>query len=1261
MITAVFNDKMDYTIAYGLWQWDYGQVLRVKGLDFDQISIEVHFSLSPDNTDSLVTIGVVKDVDYQSTIVSDGEEYTVNETATVLDVVIPKDMLWNNIKKNYTIYVFLLSTNEESGETLKRIIMPVKVKPKPIYSVTPKDEELFHRVVEEVNTFAETAKEHSNISKSYAVGNTGTRENEDIDNAKYYAEQSALSAEASEQSASNALVSENHALDSENSALGAESRARTYATEARDLKQEYDNTLALTKEYRDSAQASAISASANLRDTVTARNIATQASADANNFLNQTQAVYDLAVEVKQEVDETKADITAISTEIATTGTEINTVKNEIIAIKSEIDDDKAIIDTKKTAIDNQAIAVADNVAQSNQIKTDIIHLKDDTILIKEETSDIKDATDKIKTDVISIANNINNSISEHNESTTAHSDIRSLISNLTNKLNTFLDTDDESLDQISELITFIQNNRTLIEGITTSKIDKNQGIENASKGLIVGEDGYVTLEDIGYYPVEITSVNSNYQANHTCKEISDAFKNGLIPYAFIHGVEQNIFYLMTCSESLVGFVYLTKDNISIITISQDNTTTVNTNNPIIHTHQDISHKADKATTLSGYGITNAYTKGEVDNIVNNLDVGVTSVNNKTGDVTITAQELGALTEHQDISGKADKSEIPTVPTNVSAFTNDSGYINDLSPYIYYSQNSNTVYINSATETDADDVITINDRITAVENDCYNSYAVDTASGTIASFVDGADDIPLKSLVVDINPVQDLHGYNSPWVAGGGANKVPLFESKTVNGVTLTNNNGEITLNGTATDDAYFDLNVNILIPNGSAYYLCCFNPVATDSRVSLFAITDRGNPQKNMDVVNGMLTSTVTADTTVSRFRLRAPIGVTFTNFKCSPMLQIGGTAPTAFSPYENICPICGWTGCNIQRTGFNVWDEEWEVGAIKTSDGSTTTGDAVRSKNFCQIVPNTTYYVHISSAYLYVFFYDDDKNYVGNSRKGNATFTTPVNARYFKIQVTTTYGNTYNHDISINYPSSDHDYHAYTGQTIPISWESETETGTIYGGKLDVLSGKLTVDRAMVTITEDDEISYASNSNGFLFYCGGKSIGAKNNSAQICNRLRRLQGGSASSIYSAESAFVCYPKGTLYFKVNTSITTVADMKAYLSSAGSLQFCYELEEPIEIQLTPHQVNSLYGANNIFADTGNISTEYRADTTLYINRLTEPDTDMIADANITSGQYFMVGNNLYRATANIASGASVIVGTNAIRKSLSEALNEINA
>jgi hypothetical protein len=88
--------------------------------------------------------------------------------------------------------------------------------------------------------------------------------------------------------------------------------------------------------------------------------------------------------------------------------------------------------------------------------------------------------------------------------------------------------------------------------------------------------------------------------------------------------------------------------------------------------HQDISGKADKATTLAGYGIENAYTKEEVDALVDGQTSGVKSVNGKTGTVTITAQELGALTSHQDISGKADKSEIPT---KTSDLTNDSGFL----------------------------------------------------------------------------------------------------------------------------------------------------------------------------------------------------------------------------------------------------------------------------------------------------------------------------------------------------------------------------------------------------------------------------------------------------------------------------------------------------------------------------------------------------------------------------------------------------------
>lgn len=62
-----------------------------------------------------------------------------------------------------------------------------------------------------------------------------------------------------------------------------------------------------------------------------------------------------------------------------------------------------------------------------------------------------------------------------------------------------------------------------------------------------------------------------------------------------------------------------------------------------LQTHQDISGKADKSTTLAGYGITNAYTKTETDNkLSGKSDTGHT--------------HSQYLTQHQDISGKADTS-----------------------------------------------------------------------------------------------------------------------------------------------------------------------------------------------------------------------------------------------------------------------------------------------------------------------------------------------------------------------------------------------------------------------------------------------------------------------------------------------------------------------------------------------------------------------------------------------------------------------------
>ena len=105
----------------------------------------------------------------------------------------------------------------------------------------------------------------------------------------------------------------------------------------------------------------------------------------------------------------------------------------------------------------------------------------------------------------------------------------------------------------------------------------------------------------------------------------------------------------------------------------------------------------------------------------------------------------------------------------------------------------------------------------------------------------------------------------------------------------------------------------------------------------------------------------------------------------------------------------------------------------------------------------------------------------------------------------------------------------------------------------------------------------------------------------------------------------------------------------------------YTLATPIIYQLTPTEVQTLLGANNIWADTGDTEVTYRADTKLYIEQLTKPtEDDMTANANIASGKFFMVGNRLFLSSAAIAQGATIVPGSNCSEISLADALNQLN-
>ena len=119
-------------------------------------------------------------------------------------------------------------------------------------------------------------------------------------------------------------------------------------------------------------------------------------------------------------------------------------------------------------------------------------------------------------------------------------------------------------------------------------------------------------------------------------------------------------------------------------------------------------------------------------------------------------------------------------------------------------------------------------------------------------------------------------------------------------------------------------------------------------------------------------------------------------------------------------------------KMTGFNQWDEEWELGGYSTSNGQKAADNTrIRNKNYIPCLPNTTY-CNSSPATMIVLYYDAGKNFI--SYEGvltNITFTTPSNCGYINFYMATAYGTTYNNDICINLHwdgERDGEYEPYT-----------------------------------------------------------------------------------------------------------------------------------------------------------------------------------------------------------------------------------------
>lgn len=74
--------------------------------------------------------------------------------------------------------------------------------------------------------------------------------------------------------------------------------------------------------------------------------------------------------------------------------------------------------------------------------------------------------------------------VSEHNTSDKAHNDIRIELKAVADRIAAVLDSDDTTLDELSEIVAYIKANKTLIDSITTSKVNVTDIINNLTSNV---------------------------------------------------------------------------------------------------------------------------------------------------------------------------------------------------------------------------------------------------------------------------------------------------------------------------------------------------------------------------------------------------------------------------------------------------------------------------------------------------------------------------------------------------------------------------------------------------------------------------------------------------------------------------------------------------------------------------------------------------------------------------------------------------------
>lgn len=549
---------------------------------------------------------------------------------------------------------------------------------------------------------------------------------------------------------------------------------------------------------------------------------------------------------------------------------------------------------------------------------------------------------------------------------------------------------------------------------------------------------------------------------------------------------------------------------------------------------------------------------------------------------------------------------------------------NNIGGFILSFGNSSTVVVNSigSIYTSGGQTITIPSSFSANTDKIYLLlYSNLNGTGNVGDYVDYTNfQIEINSSATSyedygVSPSPD---YPSELVSVGYENLLDLsyLTTQTINGVTITNNNGVITLNGTSTTGFAITTNHNIILSAGT--YTHSVNQIKSGIYLSL------NNVQDTMlygSLNNLYKTFTISEETTYPTYLIFINSNITFNNFIIRPQLT-KGTQAHSYIPY-------GKYGIEVKTNGKNLFNpNNLEQGWINTSGDVSSNPNRTRFKDYVKVKNATVYYLSslgiTSSENWWVHFYDENKQHISFYSSSqmigsNNIFTTPNNCKYIKCAIAVQ--NTTISDVMLVESLTSITYEPYKSNTYLYTLDNPLRSIGDTKDLLYIKNGMLYVERKIGSVVLDGSENwyvYAQTYRINNFGAKPFSSFSTDNVLAYSNYFKWLNGNSGTFVEGAMWYILNGNELCLQKDQSPTSTTLATFKTWLSTHNT-EVQYVLAEPYTEELGQVDMPSTYEGIT-YIETADSNTPTMNIT--YISQFEEIDEEYLKDVNVNFGEKF---------------------------------------